>query len=77
MYKSNETFETVSNIIKKEIKREILYNQKNLKPEDKKSLKEGFYCICQRVIFIDSVYAKTESCYPKMFLEKWYFNKDM
>ena len=34
-------------------------------------------CICKRVILIDLIFKKNENCYPKVFLEKYDFNKDI
>ena len=39
--------------------------------------KEGFHCISKPVILINSVYKKNEFYYPKVFLEKYYFDKDI
>ena len=73
----NEIWENVSNIIKKKIIGELIYNEKFLKAEKKINTKEeGFHCISKRVILIDSVYVKNEYCYLKVFLEKHYFKKD-
>ena len=51
--------------------------KKNVKGKDKKNMKEGFHCIFQRVILTDLVQTKNEYCYPKVFSEKQYFNKDI
>ena len=40
-------------------------------------MKEGFHFIFQRVILTDLVQTKNEYCYPKVFSEKQYFNKDI
>ena len=64
-------------ILSKRINRELIYNKKYLKAEKKINTKEGFHRICKRVILIDSVYKENENYYPKVFLEKYNFNKDI
>ena len=66
-------------IIKKKINSELVYNKKYLKAE-KINTKENFQCYYNNniyvsnipVILIDSVYAKNENYYAKVFLEKHY-----
>ena len=36
-----------------------------------------FICLYVPAILIDSSYRKDENCYPKVFLEKYYFIEDI
>ena len=69
-----KNFETLSKKENKELKREPICNKKYLKAE-KNHYKNGFHCICKRLILINSVYKKNENYYPRMFLEKYNFKK--
>ena len=60
--KYNETWEKVSNIIKKEFNSKLVYNKKNLKAEKKSTQKKAL-----DVILTDSVYRKDENYYSKRF----------
>ena len=68
--------EKVSNIIKKEIDSEPVYNEKcyngknSMNFHNNKITKEGFQCICLSVILTDSVYRKDKSYYPQVLLEE-------
>ena len=58
---------SVSNIIKTTSTRELVYNKKYLKADKKKkNIKEGFHCICKRVILIQFI-KKMKTIIPKCF----------
>ena len=69
----NEIWGKVSNIIKKEFNSKLVCNNKYLKAR-KKYLYKAFYIYTSN---IDSVYRKHENYYPKVFLEKYNFNRDV
>ena len=64
----------VSNIIKKKINIELIYNKKYLKTEKRFNTEESFQCFYIPVILLDSVYRKEGNYYPKVFLEKFIHN---
>ena len=66
-----------SNIIKNKFNSKLIYNKKYLKAEKEINAKGGFQCLCAPTILIDSIYRKNENYYPKVFLEKYYFIKDI
>ena len=68
--KYNKICNKVGKIIKK-TNSELVYNKKYIKGENKINTKESFQCFYIPVIFIDSVYKKDESYYPKVSLEKY------
>ena len=77
--KYNEIWEKVSNIIKKKKKnnnnnREVIY--KKILKAVKINTKEGSHSICKQVILIKFI-KKIEYYYLKVFLEKYYFDKDI
>ena len=80
--KYNEIWEKVSNIIKKKKKKKIkiiiigkLYKKKIIKSV-KINTKEGFHSICKQVTLIKFI-KKIEYYYLKVFLQKYYFDKDI
>ena len=64
----------VNNTIKKEINRKLIYNKQYLKAEKRFNTKESFQCFYIPVILFDSVYRKDGNYYPKVFLEKLFYN---
>ena len=77
-------WDKVRNIIKKGFDSVPVYNDKYLKTKIKSSeekintklhnnrmSKEGFQCICQSVVLIDSVFKMGKNYYPHVFLEKF------
>ena len=57
----------LATLSKKKKNKEYIYNKKFLKAEKKINTKEGFHCICKRVILIDSVYKKFNTIILKCF----------
>ena len=74
--KYNEALEKVSNIIKSKFNSDLIYRKKYLKAE-RKNTKGGFHCLYAPIILIDSIYRKDENYYPKVFLQKFCFIKDI
>ena len=75
-----DILENVRNIIKNKFNSEFLYSKKYLKTEKHTHTHThngGFQCLYAPVILIDSIYRKDENCYPKVFLEKYYFIEDI
>ena len=71
-----EILEKVQSIIKNKFISELTSSKKYLTAE-KKTTKEGFHCLSAPVILIDSIYRKHENYHAKVFLEKYYFIKDI
>ena len=43
----------------------------------KRTHKEAFNVYMDQILLIGSIYRKDGNCYPKLFLEKYYFVKDI
>ena len=64
-------------ILKKKVNNEIVYNKKYIRTESTINTKEIFQCFYIPVTLLNLVNRKDENYYPKVFLEKYNFNKDI
>ena len=70
-----EILEKIRNIIKNKFNSKLIYSKEDLKSE--KKIHKRRLSMFTPVILIDSVYRKDEKYYLKVFLEKYYFIRDI
>ena len=72
-----EVLEKVRNIVKSRFNSTFIYSKKYLKGEKKKKInaKGSFECLYASLILFDSIYRKDKNYYPKVFLKKYWKQK--